>query len=76
MKNKIPLSPPNTADNCKALCEEFDLAIGGSIDANKPLGIEELIEIPFRITSELIESSDYGVIDDSTRGLVFLYQIY
>ena len=76
MKNKIPLSPQNTADHCKALCEEFDLAISGSIDANKPLGIEELIEIPFRITSELCESSNYGMIDDSTRRSVFLFEIY
>ena len=59
------LSPLNTAENCKALCEEYDLAITEVIDANKPLGIEELIEIPFRIANQLCETM---MIDEFTRG--------
>ena len=67
-KTKIPNSPLNTAEKCKALSEEYDLAISGSISANKPLGIEELIEVPFIITTELCET---GSIDENTRRLVF-----
>ena len=67
-KNRIPNSPLDTAQKCKTLAETYDLAISGSISAHKPLGIEELIEWPFLISSELCDS---GSIDETTRRLVF-----
>lgn len=67
-KNKIPNSPLDTAEKCQALAEEYDLAVSGSINANRPLGIEQLIEVPFIISSELCET---GTIDETTRRLVF-----
>ena len=72
MKNKIPVSPPDTANNCKAMAEEFDLAISEAIDDNKPLGIEQLLEIPFMIMHELIESRFETGVDDNTRRSVVL----
>ena len=68
-KNRIPNSPPDTANKCKMLAEEYDRVIALLIDNNEPLGIEVLLEIPFLITSELCESGQ--AIDDETRRLVF-----
>ena len=34
-----------------------------------PIGIEELLELPFMISNELVET---GKIDDETRRLVFI----
>lgn len=68
-KNKMPISPLDTANNCKKLAEEYDLAISATIAANMPLGIEQLLDKPFLIASELCEA---GTIDEETRRLILL----
>ena len=67
-KGKIPNSSRDTAKNCQALAKEYDLSISESISADKELGIEQLLELPFIISQELCET---GTIDEITRRFVF-----
>ena len=72
MARKFNLIDPitNTGDVCKALAQEYDQKINEAIEAGRPIGIEEMIELPSLIALQCFEGD---MINKESRRLVYLH---
>ena len=56
---------PNAIDQCADLCSQYDTLISDLILSDKPIAINQLLELPAMITVLLFESE--GSVDQDVR---------